>query len=639
MRVRTALLAILVVIVLAVGGVALTPRASVPTTEASVDLTASGDFSSSSAASAVLADIRASGSDLHLALGDLSYGQTGAEQTWCDFVTARVGAGFPFELVAGNHESNGQNGNINDFSACLPNQLPGLVGSYGRQWYVDVPREAPLVRVVAISPGVPFSSGDWSYAAGSARYAWTAAAIDGARQAGIPWVVAALHKPCLSVGLYGCEAGADVTNLLVEKKVDLVLSGHEHSYARTHQIRLGNGCSAVVPGAYDPDCVADTDNAYARGAGTVFATVGTGGTALRDVNPADAEAPYFAAFSGGNANPTWGSLHVSATADALVASFRRASGGTFTDRFTVAPPDPAGNTAPTASFTHSTDGLSLSVNGSGSTDADGTISSHAWSFGDGGTAAGATATHAYAAPGAYDVTLTVSDDDGATASRTVRVEVTAGQETVVARDLFDRTVTSGWGSAPTGGAWTVGSGSFYSVDAGVGRVTMGTAGAGRSTFLAGVSATSADALVSAGVDKAATGGGTDLTVVGRRTTSGNEYRAQIKVLSTGGVRVGLQRLAGGSATMLAQVNAPGLTYSAGQRLRIRLQVVGASPTTLRTKVWTAGTPEPPSWLLERTDSTAALQGPGAVGLLTYVSSSATNAPVQATFDDLVVTVP
>ena len=48
-------------------------------------------------------------------------------------VTAGIGAGFPFELLSGNHESNGENGNINDFSACLPNQLPGLVGTYGRQ--------------------------------------------------------------------------------------------------------------------------------------------------------------------------------------------------------------------------------------------------------------------------------------------------------------------------------------------------------------------------------------------------------------------------------------------------------------------------------------------------------------------------
>ena len=71
---------------------------------------------------------------------------------WCDFVTSRVGAGYPFELISGNHESNGQNGNINDFSACLPNQLPGAVGTYGRQYYVDVPADDPIVRFIMISP-------------------------------------------------------------------------------------------------------------------------------------------------------------------------------------------------------------------------------------------------------------------------------------------------------------------------------------------------------------------------------------------------------------------------------------------------------------------------------------------------------
>ena len=104
-----------------------------------------------------------------------------------------MGAGFPFELVSGNHESNGMNGNINDFSACLPNQLPGLVGTYGRQWYVDVPQENPLVRYVMISPNIPFTDGTWSYNAGTARYNWTAAAIDGARSADIPWVVVGMH--------------------------------------------------------------------------------------------------------------------------------------------------------------------------------------------------------------------------------------------------------------------------------------------------------------------------------------------------------------------------------------------------------------------------------------------------------------
>ena len=100
-------------------------------------------------------------------------------RAWCDFVTSRVGAGYPFELVAGNHESNGQNGNINDFSACLPNQLPGR----GRHLRPAVLRRraggGPDRPVHHDLPGAAFPDGTWSYAAGSARYIWT---VDGHRR-------------------------------------------------------------------------------------------------------------------------------------------------------------------------------------------------------------------------------------------------------------------------------------------------------------------------------------------------------------------------------------------------------------------------------------------------------------------------
>src|SRR3954468_9914187 len=70
-----------------------------------VHFTAAGDFSASTNAASVLNAIHTADSDLTLALGDLSYGTTGQEQTWCDFVTGKVGAGYPFELISGNHES------------------------------------------------------------------------------------------------------------------------------------------------------------------------------------------------------------------------------------------------------------------------------------------------------------------------------------------------------------------------------------------------------------------------------------------------------------------------------------------------------------------------------------------------------
>ena len=67
----------------------------------------------------------------------------------------------------------------------------------------------------------------------------------------------------------------------------------------------------------------------------------------------------------------------------------------------------------------------VSFDGSTSSDPDGRVVSYDWRFGDGGTASGAQALHAYATAGTYTVTLTVTDDAGLTASATTTVTVTA----------------------------------------------------------------------------------------------------------------------------------------------------------------------------------------------------------------------
>lgn len=76
-----------------------------------------------------------------------------------------------------------------------------------------------------------------------------------------------------------------------------------------------------------------------------------------------------------------------------------------------------GNQPPVAGFTSSCSGLTCSFT-STSSDPDGSISAYSWTFGDGGTSTAQNPTHTYGAPGTYDVTLTVTDNQGATSAVT-----------------------------------------------------------------------------------------------------------------------------------------------------------------------------------------------------------------------------
>ncbi len=70
--------------------------------------------------------------------------------------------------------------------------------------------------------------------------------------------------------------------------------------------------------------------------------------------------------------------------------------------------------------------------GSGSSDPDGTIVAYDWDFGDGNTASGPAPTHAYAAGGTYNVTLTVTDDMGAQDSDMATATIGLGNQAPIA---------------------------------------------------------------------------------------------------------------------------------------------------------------------------------------------------------------
>ena len=82
------------------------------------------------------------------------------------------------------------------------------------------------------------------------------------------------------------------------------------------------------------------------------------------------------------------------------------------------------NQAPTANFDYSCNNLNCNFY-STATDSDGVISSVNWNFGDGATETISNPTHVYAQNGTYAVTLTVTDNDGATDCITKQVTVTS----------------------------------------------------------------------------------------------------------------------------------------------------------------------------------------------------------------------
>ncbi|WP_100657565.1 endonuclease [Alteromonas flava] len=83
------------------------------------------------------------------------------------------------------------------------------------------------------------------------------------------------------------------------------------------------------------------------------------------------------------------------------------------------------NEAPIAAFAQSCSFLSCDFNASTSSDSDGNIVNYAWTLGDGTSGNGALISHSYPAAGSYTVTLTVTDDQGATDSVSTSIDVVA----------------------------------------------------------------------------------------------------------------------------------------------------------------------------------------------------------------------
>lgn len=146
--------------------------------------------------------------------------------------------------------------------------------------------------------------------------------------------------------------------------------------------------------------------------------------------------------NGGGVSPAHSYSALGTYTVTLTVTDNKGASDTVSHQVTVRPP----NAKPMAAFTSSCANLGCAFDGSGSVDSDGSITSYSWNFGDPHTGSGVSPSHTYDTAGTYTVTLTVTDNDGATDSITHPVSVTQGSGSGIA---FVGSANAGGGNAKT----------------------------------------------------------------------------------------------------------------------------------------------------------------------------------------------
>ncbi len=313
----------------------------------SFTFTAAGDYDQTPATDANLRYIGQSGANFHLGLGDFDYyhNPSVTADQWSSYVKGLLPDNYPFEFIPGDHDI----GQLSTYATDLPDHIGTISGTYAEQYYFDYPPDAPLTRFMLFSPYVLTQ---YSYTRGGTGYNWVSATIDDARAHHIPWIVVGMFENCFSLGSVHCT-NDDILNLLISKKVDLILYAHKHNYEASVQLAFNDTTCTSITTTVNPDCIADADSTMSKGVGSVVVITGTGGVSMLPIDPADPALGYFRAWEDPTHGHTWGVSQFTVSATQISMQFVGTSGGTYSDRFTIATgkvnPTPTLQGSPTAS--------------------------------------------------------------------------------------------------------------------------------------------------------------------------------------------------------------------------------------------------------------------------------------------------
>ncbi len=223
-----------------------------------------------------------------------------------------------------------------------------------------------------------------TYTAGSAQYNWI---VNDLAASAKPWKIVLLHEPGWSAN-GGHANNATVQNLLEplfeQYRVDMVIAGHNHYYARgvvnniQHLTLGGGGAPLYAPASSQPNIV-KTSQSYHH---------------------------VEIAINGSTMNCT-----------------TRKSDGSLIETFSVVHnQSPIADAGSDQTVMTTGSGAAVTLNGSDSSDPDGSITSYVWKEGANPIATGVSPTISLGL-GVHTITLTVTDNRGATASTTVSITV------------------------------------------------------------------------------------------------------------------------------------------------------------------------------------------------------------------------
>jgi PKD repeat protein len=203
------------------------------------------------------------------------------------------------------------------------------------------------------------------------------------------------------------------------------------SYDESDDLIFAVSSTAPAPDfgiAVSPSSASVTQGGSGTSAVTISPQNGFGGSVALSASglPSGVTATFSPASTTGSSTLTLSSSSTAATGNATVTITGTSGSLTRTTTLGLTVNAAATGGTPSANFAFTTSGLTASFTDS-STDAGGTIGSHSWTFGDGGTSTATSPSHTYAAGGTYSVTETVADSvNGSSNAKTASVTVSSG---------------------------------------------------------------------------------------------------------------------------------------------------------------------------------------------------------------------